>query len=1152
MKKIHFVLILLITSVQIFAQNEASFWYFGQNAGLQFNAQSGNVAALTNGQINTLEGCTSISDENGNLLFYSDGRTVWNSNHQIMSNGDYVGGTGLLGDPSSTSSGLIVPKPNDPNKYYLFTVDEPHHDNAAAYPNQYNGTYDPFGTVPFDDDGFNNGFNYSLIDMTLNGGLGDVDPVEKNRHLITYNPLDPEEIKYKCSEKITAVRAEDCNSFWVLTHFVNRFYALKVTENGIIIDDSEENPNPRVSIVGPTIPVSGYRRNALGYLKASPDGTKIVAANYGYATTAGGNAAGSVDLFDFNNETGEVSQHIQIYSPSEGDSPYGVEFSAESRKVYATISDRAAGNGTSRVFQWDLESNDILASRNTIHTSDQISAGALQLGIDRKIYRAQLNISNNIEISRYLGVIENPEADGMAANYNSQGVLLDINGFNQNLSRIGLPPFIQSLFNSEIDIIQNGISTTELALCIGDSYNLQAEDIVGADYVWSFDGNALTEASSQLFVDTPGFYEVYIEPNNGDCPIVGSAVVGIFEIPVTHPLTKVEACDDVNNDGTSSFDFTDKNSEALLTQDAAAYNVRYFENAEDADLGTNEITFPYTNTSNPQLIYVRVENSQNPNCFDVNSFELQVYNTPTVEWNNPFQICDREDDIMDGISTVDLSELITHITGEQQNAEVSFHGSLEDAQNDLDPLPLNYTNTTAFNENIFIRIENTNYPTCYSTANFELIVNAAPVANDISIIQCDEDGIPEGFTRFNINNHLEAITDDVENNSVEFYLSLSNAEIQENAIDGNAFDNFFNPQIVYARVTNSTTDCINFSEISLEVSTTASNNASLELCDTDGTEDGFMAFNLTEANNIVLAFSPTGLDLVYYETYEDALLETNPLGATFTNTIPYNQTIFGRVENMNACYGISEIELTVFALPNIETEFETLYCLNSFPETITLDGGIIGDSPSNYYYEWNTGENTSEIEIDAPGTYNVRVSNTNGCFKERSITVLPSNIATISSIEVVDGSQNNSISIFVDESSEGDYEYAIDNIDGPYQDSNTFSNVQPGLYTVYVRDKNDCGIVDDLISVIGFPKFFTPNNDDVNDYWQVYGISEQFQAHSMIYIFDRYGKLLKELDPLSSGWDGNYNGEKMPTSDYWFKVTLEDGRTFTNHFTLKR
>ncbi|MDY2588422.1 T9SS type B sorting domain-containing protein, partial [Winogradskyella aquimaris] len=117
---------------------------------------------------------------------------------------------------------------------------------------------------------------------------------------------------------------------------------------------------------------------------------------------------------------------------------------------------------------------------------------------------------------------------------------------------------------------------------------------------------------------------------------------------------------------------------------------------------------------------------------------------------------------------------------------------------------------------------------------------------------------------------------------------------------------------------------------------------------------------------------------------------------------------------------------------------------------------------------------------------------------------------------------------------------------------NIFEDVLPGLYTVFVRDKNDCGISEELVSVIGFPKFFTPNGDGTNEFWQVKGINNQFQANSTIFIFDRFGKLLAELDPLGPGWNGTYNGAKMPASDYWFKVKLEDGRTFTSHFSLVR
>ncbi|WP_296312489.1 T9SS type B sorting domain-containing protein [Winogradskyella sp. UBA3174] len=1145
MKKIGFVFLLLVICAYSFGQNEASYWYFGQNAGLRFNAQTGTVTAITDGQLSTLEGCTSISDENGNLLFYSDGQTIWNQNHQIMLNANYFGGTGLLGDPSSTSSGLIVPKPEDPTKYYIFTVDEPHHQNAEVYPNQFTGAYDSGGSVPSADDGFNNGFNYSLVDMNLNGGLGDVDTAEKNVPLVTYDPTNPLEASYKCSEKITAVRAEDCSSFWVITHFGDSFYAFKIDINGV-------STTPIISTVGPNIPIEGYRRNALGYLKASPDASKIIVSHFGESTVTAGDAGGGIYLFDFNNETGIVSNSIELYSPQNNNSPYGVEFSAENRKAYATIGLGINGGGPSQVLQWDLESPNIQNSQQIIHTSISISAGALQLGIDRRIYRAQLSFSGNLNVARYLGVINNPEADGLATNYDEQGVLLDLGGFTQNRSRLGLPPFIQSLFNSQTDIIRNGISTTDLRLCIGDNYTLLADDIVGADYAWSFNGAPLTETTSQLFVDTPGFYEVFIEPNNGDCPIEGAAVVGVFDIPVANPLTNIIACDTSGNDGIFTFDFTDKNSEALLTQDADLYNVRYFETLTDANTFENEISFPYTNTSNPQTIFVRVDNVDNTNCFDVNSFQLEVFNTPQIVQLNTIEFCDNEGDVMDGVATVELGDLIPTIRGAQDEVAtaISFHPSQADADNNTANLPLTHTNTTPFNEPIFVRIENTTNTTCYSTGSFNIIINAIPLANDISIIQCDEDGIPEGFTTFNITNFTDDITGGIPNMTVQFYASLINAETETNPINSDAFDNFLNPQIIYARVSNTNTNCVNFSEVSLEVSTTSSNNATIELCDNDGTEDGFINFDLANSNTIVLAGSPAGLDVQYYETYLDALVETNPIGPNFTNTTPYNQTIYARVENSNSCYGISDIELIVFELPNIEIQDETLYCLNSFPETIILIGGVINDSPNNYFYEWSTGEDTAEIEVNAPGNYTVRVTNTNGCFKDRTINVEPSNIGTITDIEVVDATQNNTISVFV--SGEGDYEYALDNPSGPYQDSNTFQNILPGLYTVYVRDKNNCGIVEELISVIGFPKFFTPNGDNTNDFWQVKGITSQFQPNTSILIFDRYGKLIKELDPLSRGWDGTFNGANMPASDYWFKATLQDGRIFTSHFALKR
>lgn len=1146
MKKKHVLVCITLLSIAFtFAQQEASFWYFGQNAGLQFDASAGTVTAVTDGQINTLEGCTSISDTTGNLLFYTDGQTVWNRNHQIMANGDYFGGTGLLGDPSSTSSGLIVPKPQDPTQFYIFTVDEPHHDNAAAFPNQFTGTYDSGGSVPNNDDGFNNGFNYSLVDMTLNGGLGDVVNTEKNIPLVTYDPGDPDELAFKCSEKITAVKADDCSSFWVITHFTDKFYAFKVDTNGV-------DTNPVISTVGPEVPVSGYRRNSLGYIKASPDGAKLAVAHYGFATVTAGDAAGGVYLFDFDNDNGIVSNSIELYGPENNGSPYGVEFSAENRKVYATVGNGANGGGASSILQWDLESMDIPASLQTIHTSNSLSAGALQLGLDKRIYRAQVSFANFSTTGTFLGVINNPEESGAGVGYNENGVLLDINGGFQNLSRIGLPPFIQSLFNSQIDIIQNGLSTTELLLCTGDSYTLMAENIPGADYTWFKDDVELTETTFELFVDEPGFFEVFIEPNNGDCPIEGEAVVGVFEFPIATQPNDISICDP---SGTSDVDLTPQNDPILNGQDPLIYGVRYFETLEDADNDTNEIIGDFSAIEGSQTIIARVENIGNPNCYVTTSFEVIIYVTPQISSLDDITVCDTDlmGNSMDGFTTINLEELNAGILGSQDETifTVSYHPTQDDADNNSNPLALNYVNTVANSEEIFVRVENNANTDCYTTDSFVFTINNAPEAFDATIIQCDEDGIPEGFTLFDLNQAFDDITGGVPNRTINFYVSLADLENNEDELNADAFENYFNPQIIYALVTDTTTGCINIGELTLQASTTASNNTVLQECDYDGTEDGFFTFNLLDAVDSILFGLPPNLDVVFYETYEEALLEDNPLGLNFTNTIPYNQTIYARVENANDCYGLSEIELTVFDLPNIVIEEDLYYCLNTFPETITLTGGLIDDLPNNYYYEWSTGEDEFEIEVNEPGTYTVRVTSTDGCFKDRIINVLPSDIATINDIEITDATENNTITVIV--SGEGVYEFALDDINGPYQESNVFENVAFGFHTVYVRDiENNCGIVDELVSVIGFPKFFTPNGDPYNQYWQVKGISSDFQPNSQVLIFDRYGKLLVELDPLGPGWDGTFNGANMPSSDYWFVVTLEDGRTFQSHFALKR
>lgn len=128
----------------------------------------------------------------------------------------------------------------------------------------------------------------------------------------------------------------------------------------------------------------------------------------------------------------------------------------------------------------------------------------------------------------------------------------------------------------------------------------------------------------------------------------------------------------------------------------------------------------------------------------------------------------------------------------------------------------------------------------------------------------------------------------------------------------------------------------------------------------------------------------------------------------------------------------------------------------------------------------------------------------------------------------------------------GPFEYSIDNI--TFQDSSVFDKLNSGTYTIYVRNKNGCETITEQVSLVDYPKFFTPNNDGYNDYWNIEGtIGTQYNLR----IYDRYGKLIKHINNNSSSWDGTFNNKPMPSNDYWFRFT-ENEIVKTGHFSLKR
>lgn len=368
------------------AQQQASVWYFGEKGGLRFTP--GGPTVLTDGQMSSFEGVASIADDNGVLRFYTQGTRIWNRQHTLMPNGQ-----GLLGNISSTQSAIIIPKLNDPQRYYVFAV------AGFAEPE---------------------GLTYSIVNMNLDGGLGDVEL----KNVPLHAPV---------CEKITAVKHCNGHDIWVIVHAFNSsdYYAYLVTDTGIRV--------PVISAAGRFVS-SGQNFNVIGCLKASPNGKKLAAAHF----------AQGVDLLDFDNTSGVVSNGRSIYLPTEPYSafpgPYGVEFSSLSTMLY--ISQEYFDNADNQNFSIVLQYNTSFSTLDSIRNSKQViyrkpasfstsSFGTLQLAPDGKIYMAET-------LKPALSVINRPDETGAACQfaYAQQSTEHGNGGW----SMYGLPAFIQSYF----------------------------------------------------------------------------------------------------------------------------------------------------------------------------------------------------------------------------------------------------------------------------------------------------------------------------------------------------------------------------------------------------------------------------------------------------------------------------------------------------------------------------------------------------------------------------------------------------------------------------------------------------------------------------------------------------------------------------------
>ena len=674
--------------------------------------------------------------------------------------------------------------------------------------------------------------------------------------------------------------------------------------------------------------------------------------------------------------------------------------------------------------------------------------------------------------------------------------------------------------------------------------------------------NLTSEITTITSIDLAlGPHVYFVRVSYEDCFSIALLAIDVKARPIVNTNVSLKQCDD-DLDGFSAFNLTEAN--LLLMPNPLGITFDYYPTLlaaqQEVDLISNPTQYINQTVALDQ-VFVRVTNTFG--CFKIEKLDLVVTTTliPLTLIEN-YVVCDdvASGSNQDGISTFDFSDFTTTIlnsfpTGQQ--LLVTYYASLEDALAEINKITNsnNYVNASSpFTQPIFVRIDSQLNNSCVGLGHhINLIVEPIPVVNPLEIIFCDDND--DGFFSFNTTTIESDLLSGISNVSVT-YLD------ENNVVLPSPLPNPFvsKSQTLQVTVTNNTTLACSFqSTITFVVDVLPKAFAVpvelIQLCDDEIDpllQDGILAFNTSGIQTAILG-GQTGMQVEYRD--ENNILLSSPLPNPFQTT---SQIITAKVINPinSTCIATIEVPFLVFETPKIQLEDELHYvCKNDPTYTVSINAGLVNENmSSNFSYQWYLNQTALENETNyslttnQSGTYTVDVTSDNDCVKTRTIQVLDSEIAILENIEINDLVDDNSVVILV--SGVGNYVYSLDGF--YYQDSNVFYDVEPGILTVYIKDLRGCGILPQQVQVLGIQKFFTPNGDGFNDVWSVRGISPNYQVDSKLSVFDRYGKLIYQFKPSLKSWDGTFNGNALPSDDYWFVLEMADGRTVKGHFSLKR
>ena len=577
-----------------FAQKEANVWHFGIGHSLDFN--SGSPVQTSGSQMYTFEGSTSYCDEDGNLLFYSngggripasgqDGGKIWNKNNQVMY--DMQGTEG--GGWSAAQSSVVVPSPGEPNVYYLFTMEEIEFDLNGVVPSEPNGR----------------GLRYFKIDMSLNGGLGDV--VEADVQVYDYS-----------YEGICAIRHANGTDYWILINQdISGIGVYSVTQSGVQLAGVYPYP-------------AFYSGNSI--IKSSPNPVGIGAPCCNKVMTSAG-------LYDFNLSTGVLTLESDLGAAS----PYYFEFSPNGFYLYASIFDP-------NTFASNLVQYNVFAPSQTGQTVESTAQVIepnfdglyLQLASDGKIYFTEQSFG----FTTLLGTINCPNTSDPTV---SSGVLSFPNDPILSIGFYSLPNFPSWIFYNNYEAqIQFGPDT--VYLCQGDTLLLNA----GEGTSWSWGGDASTNTGQFYTVTSPGIFSATVTSTCG----LGSDQIVVLDCSFINIAASTDTC--TNEE--ISFNINTN----LLIEQIIEWN---FGDPASGALNTSQLGTPTHIYSSPGSYTVRcivqincsappdINNPIGTPCFyeDTLYYTLNVVNCPNTGSSNSFLVPNVITPNSDGIN--DLFEI---------------------------------------------------------------------------------------------------------------------------------------------------------------------------------------------------------------------------------------------------------------------------------------------------------------------------------------------------------------------------------------------------------------------------------------------------------------------------------------------------------------